>query len=137
MRRRLITFILWIAAAAFAAGAVAAPTLPTQTTSAGGVMVKAAPRAFSDKTWEFEITFDTHSQDLSDDLMKAASLVAEGGGSVPPVAWQGDPPGGHHRKGVLRFNAMTPTPAGVELRIQRPGEPAPRAFRWQLKQDGR
>lgn len=135
MRHRLITFILGVAAAAFATGAVAAPALPTQTTSAGGVTVKATPRAFSDKTWEFEIVFDTHSQDLSDDLMKTASLVADGGASFPPLAWQGDPPGGHHRKGVLRFNAVTPTPTGVELRIRRPGEPAPRAFRWQLKQD--
>lgn len=133
MRHRLTTLILLIATAAFATGAVAAPTLSAQTTSAGGVTVKATPRNLSGKAWEFEIVFDTHSQDLSDDLMKAASLAAEGGTSIPPVAWQGDPPGGHHRKGVLRFDAIAPMPASVELRIQRPGEPAPRAFRWQLR----
>ena len=45
----------------------------------------------------------------------------------------GDPPGGHHRKGVLRFAPIAPVPDAVELRLQRPGESAPRSFTWTLK----
>lgn len=44
--------------------------------------------------------------------------------------WLGDPPGGHHRKGVLRFNAVEPQAREFELRIMRPGESAARVFRW-------
>ncbi|MBI2313926.1 MAG: hypothetical protein HYU77_15620 [Betaproteobacteria bacterium] len=131
MRTYLTALILGFAAATF--GAVAAPSLAPQTTTASAVTVKVTPLSLSGKSWEFEIVFDTHSQELKDDLMKTAVLVAEGGATSAPVEWKGDPAGGHHRKGVLRFNAVTPAPAAVELRIQRPGEPSPRAFRWPLK----
>jgi len=83
--------------------------------------------------WEFEVVFDTHSQELKDDLLKAAVLVADGGAPFSPAGWQGDGPGGHHRKGVLRFKPPAASPASVELRLQRPAESAPRVFRWQLR----
>jgi hypothetical protein len=60
-------------------------------------------------------------------------LVPDAGAPIAPAAWQGDPAGGHHRKGVLRFDVITPPPARVELRIHRVGEPAPRVFRWELR----
>ena len=84
-------------------------------------------------TWEFAVVLDTHSQDLADDLTKSAAIVAPGGARYSPVAWDGAPPGGHHREGVLRFQPVTPAPPAVELQIQRPGESAPRVFRWDLK----
>jgi hypothetical protein len=76
--------------------------------------------------------FDTHTQQLKDELMKSAVLVADGK-ALAPAAWQGDPPGGHHRKGVLRFDAVTPRPKTMELTIARSGEPKARSFRWQLR----
>lgn len=131
MRRRLITLFVCLAAtlplAAAAAGALAA-----QSSSSAGVTVKATPRTLAGPVWEFELVFDTHSQDLKDDPAKSARLHA-GGASAAPLVWQGDPPGGHHRKGVLRFKALTPTPAAFELRLERAGEPSPRVFRWQVK----
>jgi hypothetical protein len=84
------------------------------------------------KRWAFELVLDTHSGDLSDDLPKAAVLVDDRGGEHRPAGWQGDPPGGHHRKGTLDFAPVAPRPGAIELRIQRLGEPAPRAFRWRL-----
>lgn len=131
MRNRLTVFLLAILLAA--TGAQAAANLPPQSSSDGGVTVKVTPRVISGGTWEFEITLNTHSGDLSEALDKAVVLVAEGGTSYAPVAWQGDPPGGHHRKGVLRFKAISPQPQAIELKLQRPGEPTPRLFRWQLK----
>ena len=114
-------------------GSLAASNLPAQTTSASGVTVKATPQILSDKSWDFEIAFDTHSQELNDDLTKTAVLIAAGGATSAPVSWQGDPPGGHHRKGILRFEALAAQPPSIELQIKRPGETAPRSFRWQLK----
>lgn len=128
MRRSLIALL----ALTFPVAVAAAGALPAQSRSAGGVTVKATPRSLAAPVWEFELVFDTHSQDLNDDPAKSASLHA-GGASTAALAWQGDPPGGHHRKGVLRFKAPTPVPAAIELRLQRAGEPSPRVFRWKLQ----
>jgi len=128
MRRSLIALL----AVALPLAVAAAGALPAQSSTAGGVTVKATPQALAGPVWEFELVFDTHSQDLKDDPAKSASLHAAGA-SAAPLAWQGDPPGGHHRKGVLRFKALTPTPAALELRLQRAGEPSPRVFRWKVK----
>ena len=131
MRSGLIA-LFSVLAAALPATAAAADALPGQSSSAAGVTVKATPRTLAGPVWEFELVFDTHSQDLKDDPAKSASLHA-GGASAAPLAWQGDPPGGHHRKGMLRFKAITPRPAALELRLQRAGESSPRVFRWPLK----
>jgi hypothetical protein len=132
MRRRLITLLACLAAT-MSLAAAAAGALPAQSSSVSGVTVKATPQTLTGPVWEFELVFDTHTQDLKDDPAKAASLHAAGGAGAAPLAWQGDPPGGHHRKGVLRFKALTPNPAALELRLQRAGESSPRVFRWQVK----
>lgn len=133
MRSRLIFALFSFAIAVVtASGASLAQNLPGQSNSAAGVTVKATPRALTSGVWEFEITFDTHTQDLNDDVAKSASLTANGK-TLAPVAWEGDPPGGHHRKGVLKFNAVEPRPQVIELAIARPGEPKPRLFRWRLE----
>jgi hypothetical protein len=131
MRPRLIA-LLCLAAAFLTAGVASGQTFPTQTSSISGVTVKATPRALTGGAWEFDVVFDTHTQDLKDDLMKSASLVADGK-TIAPAVWRGDSPGGHHRKGVLRFNAVSPPPKAMELTLTRLGEPKPRSFRWQLK----
>lgn len=131
MRHRLIG-IAWVLVVVFIAviGAASAADLSPRTSSSDGVTIKATPRAVSASAWEFEIVFDTHSQALTDDLGKTAKLVDDNGTSHAPAAWQGDAPGGHHRKGTLRFDGVAPAPAYLELRIQRTGEKAPRVFRW-------
>ena len=134
MRSRLSTWLLSIVVTVFAAsGVTAAPALPTQTSSQSGVTVKITPRTLAAGTWEFEVVFDTHSQELTDDLEKTAVLVSDARASHSPLQWQGDPPGGHHRKGVVQFKPVSPMPASIELQIKRSGETAPRLFRWKLK----
>ena len=81
-------------------------------------------------TWDFKIVLDTHSQDLQDDLLNATALVDETENGQRPIAWQGSPPGGHHREGVLRFNTPEPRTATITLRLERPNEPEPRTFTW-------
>ena len=133
MRRIASLGLALLAAIALSIHARAGEGLPAQTSSQSGVTIKVTPRNLQAATWEFEVVFDTHSQELKDDLLKSALLVAAGVAPVAPAGWQGDPPGGHHRKGVLRFNAVSPAPPSLELRIARPGEAKPRSFRWELK----
>ena len=132
--RRLIRYVaVLLASAVFFVNPALGAKLDPQTSSQSGVTVKVTPQSLGGANWEFSIVLDTHSQDLSDDLMKSATLVLDAGKPIPPLAWQGDAPGGHHRKGVLRFKASAASPANVELRLQRPSEAAPRVFRWQLR----
>lgn len=84
------------------------------------------------KTWDFEVSLETHAHALSDVLENSSVLIADGQ-QYKPVGWEGSPPGGHHRKGLLRFKAIVPNPASVELQLHLIGEPSPRSFKWQLK----
>jgi len=70
---------------------------------------------------------------LNDDLVKFSFLRDGAGRQYAPLAWDGVPPGGHHREGVLRFKPIAPKPQSIELQITRAGEDAPRSFRWQLE----
>lgn len=98
-----------------------------------GVTVAVTPQNLTvdAKTWEFKIVLDTHSQNLSDDLLQSSALLT-GSGRHAPTAWEGAPPGGHHREGTLKFDPVNPLPATIELQIQRPGESGPRSFQWKL-----
>lgn len=118
--------------AGFGAAQSAAVVAAAQTSNAGGVKITVEPRGFARgaRTWDFAITLETHTQSLDDYLVDGATLLADGK-PHHPLRWKGAPPGGHHRKGVLSFPAVTPQPQTVELQIRRPGEASPRVFRWQ------
>ena len=109
--------------------------LDEQSVSGNGVMVTVAPGNLpaSAQVWEFNVALNTHSQDLTDDLLNAAVLSDGKGREFKPLAWDGSGPGGHHRRGVLKFKAMAPRPQAIELRILRPGDASPRIFRWRLE----
>lgn len=126
--------LLWLVAATLLAFNAAAQ-LAAQKNTAGGVTVAVTPANLvaGAKTWDFSIVLDTHSQDLSDDIERSAVLVDDRGNEFKALAWDGAAPGGHHRSGVLRFNAIEPRPQALELRISRPGEAKARTFRWRLQ----
>ena len=86
----------------------------------------------AEKNWDFEVTMESHTQALSDDLTKSAVLIADGQQYLP-LAWEGAPPGGHHRKGLLRFKAIAPMHASMKLQIRLAGDAVPRSFEWVLK----
>jgi hypothetical protein len=133
MRPRLTVLFSGVLVTLLAAG-VFAGELTAQRSSAGGVTVAVTPQNLvaSAKSWDFKVVLDTHSGELNDDLVKTATLIDDKGGRHVPVKWEGAGPGGHHREGTLRFNAIAPRPESVELQIQRPGESKPRSFRWQV-----
>ena len=127
-------FTILIALLAFLLSASSFAQLDTRTSTSAGVTVKVTPKVLDANAgaWEFAIVLDTHSQELSDDLIKTAVIVNAAGERYSPFAWEGAGPGGHHREGVLKFQAIKPAPRNVELRIHRAGESAPRVFRWEL-----
>jgi hypothetical protein len=111
-----------------------AVVLAVRTNDAGGVRVVVKPKAIEAgaSIWEFEIVMDTHTKPLSDDLSRVAALVDASGRRYLPLAWQGDPPGGHHRKGVLRFPAPDIKSGKVELQISGVGGVESKVFQWQI-----
>ena len=121
----------------FATGpnATASSTFPPRSNDGGGVRVVVTPRphAANAETWDFDVALDTHTKPLTDDLAAATSLVDDQGRATPAKSWNGDPPGGHHRKGVLQFSAPAHNPATFEVLVKGVGGVDVRIFRWDLK----
>ena len=103
-----------------------------QTSNERGIKVTVAPQAIAPATWDFEVTLESHTQSLNDDLARSSVLVLDGKQYVP-VGWEGAAPGGHHRKGLLRFKAVALQPPLIELQIRLAGDTSPRSFKWTLK----
>lgn len=115
--------------------AVNGKSLEAKINEEGSVKVKITPMDVSpvSSTWKFNIVLDTHSVELDYDLIKTVSLFDERGKEYKPVSWEGAGPGGHHRDGSLIFNAVTPPPKEIEIRVLNVGEVAIRSFVWQLQ----
>lgn len=130
---RLIHALVLVGAFGLWSAVLTAQPLKSQTSNRSAVTLKVTLTTIEGDTWEFEMVFDTHTQELNDDLLKNAALFTPDGKQLAPISWEGDPPSGHHRKGKLRFNAVKPQPKVLELRVTRAGEPGPRVFKWNAK----
>ncbi len=108
--------------------------LEARSNDVGGVRVVVQPRTNApvDGKWEFNVTMDTHTKPLTVDLAHASVLIDNTGQRVSPAVWQGDAPGGHHRKGVLRFPFNGAKPKSIEVQISGVVGSEMRAFKWQL-----
>ncbi len=107
---------------------------PSRTDDQSAVTVTVTPLdiSFASKEWKFSVVIDTHSVELDQDMAKVAVLADDQGKEHLPVLWQGAEAGGHHREGVLIFDAVAPFPKFVELRIKDIGTPATSLFRWDI-----
>jgi hypothetical protein len=105
--------------------------LAIQTNDAGGVVVVVTPIDQSD--WSFEVALNTHSIEIGEDLVKVSVLLDQSGNVYQPISWEGNPPGGHHRTGILHFGAITPSPESITLIIKQVGGIAERKFKWTIR----
>lgn len=108
------------------------PVFDAKKDEQGSVTVEVKPLEFSPSAqeWTFEITLDTHSVELDDDMAAGAFLVDDKGKEYQAVAWEGDPPGGHHRKGILKFQPLSLSNV-IQLKLREVGGVV-RIFEWRL-----
>lgn len=106
--------------------------LEVQTNRQGVVTIKVTPRVVSASAaaWRFEVVLDTHSAALTQEMRDVAVLSGDAGGEYQPTAWEGDPPGGHHREGVLVFAPISPMPTSLTLKIRGVAGVPERIFTW-------
>lgn len=95
----------------------------------GPVTVSVTP-SFGNEFWTFTVGLNTHTVEISQDLTQVSELIDDSGKVYKPLAWEGDPVGGHHRNGVLKFNALSPKPKSVTLKIKEVGGVSERNFKW-------
>jgi len=122
--------------------APAAPSNPTssvadltQTKDEASVTVKVTPLNLGDKsaaTLDFEIVLDTHSVDLTYDLVSIATLRSDAGDEVQPEKWDGPTGGGHHVSGTLSFPQMTDRRRSLMLILRGIAGVPERTFVWKV-----
>ncbi len=106
-------------------------TLETKTDSQGEVIVEVTPKKIEAGIFEFEISMNTHSVALDEDMVAISKLIDDRGDEYSATAWEGDGPGGHHRSGLLKFESATSKPKSIKLIIDRIGG-VERNFSWNL-----
>ena len=104
----------------------------TKTDEQASITVMVTPLDLSPQSieWKFNITMDTHSVELDQDLVAISILTDGRGNEYKPIRWDG-PVSDHHREGVLIFNPITPYPQHLKLRINDIGD-IQRFFTWIL-----
>lgn len=85
------------------------------------------------QTVKFEVRMTTHSVELDQDIVASSTLKDNNGREYRPVGWNGSPPGGHHRKGVLEFPALEGEPKAVTLVIRDISNVPERIFAWDVE----
>lgn len=106
-------------------------TFPAQTDSQGEVDIEVTPKVLeAGKEASFQVTLNTHSIELSQDLGKVSKLVDGQGNEYLPVSWSGGT-GGHHISGDLIFPKIPQDTKLVELKISGIGG-VERTFKWEL-----
>ncbi len=118
-----------------ARGAANSNALPPQTNNEGPVEIEVQPLDVSGTSsdWSFRVVLDTHSDELKDNLEEAAELVDDNGNIFRSLSWEGSPPGGHHREGVLVFKAPAPFPKSFSIIMRDIGGVKARTFLWILQ----
>jgi len=85
------------------------------------------------KPAKFEIRMNTHSGDLSQDLIAVCTLTDSSGREYRPINCDGSPPGGHHRSGVLEFSDLGEEAKSITLVIREVANVPERIFNWSIE----
>ena len=106
----------------------------TQSNDQNRVRVDVRPvQLLPGKTAKFEIRMNTHSGDLSQDLVAVCALKDNSGREYRPTGWDGSPPGGHHRSGVLEFPELANGTQSITLVIREVANVPERVFNWSIE----
>ncbi len=92
--------------------------LASKTITVGNVIYKVTPKKLTQNssTWDFNFILDTHTGSLDQDLVSQVRLLVDST-EYQATSWEGDPPGGHHREGLLKFKPLNPKINSVNLKI--------------------
>lgn len=130
-----VYFPVMLAVLLFLATASQAADLKPAASNAGGVRVDVVPvQLAAGQQARFQVSLNTHSVPLDQDLTAVSVLRDSRGREYKPVHWDGAPPGGHHRKGILVFPELSAPLNSVTLTIHDIAGIANRDFAWQLNQ---
>lgn len=99
-----------------------------QTNEDGPVSITVTPQAGAEVIFKIELS--THTGSLDYDLKQLASFRDQNQREYQPISWTGDPPGGHHRAGLLSFGRLEPHPQIQQLIITQVGGVPKRQFQW-------
>lgn len=109
------------------------PKYITQKNVGGNVTVAATPEIVTiGRQPRFKLTFDTHSVDLAFDIATVSKLTDDTGKIYGVARWEGTPPGGHHRTGMLVFQELLKSTKYVDLIITNVSGIPERKLRWNL-----
>jgi hypothetical protein len=114
--------------------AIDAAAYKTKSNKQNSVRVDVRPvQLLPGKPAKFEIRMNTHSEDLSQDLVAACTLKDNSGREYNPTSWDGSPPGGHHRSGVLEFSELGEGAESITLVIREVANVPERIFNWSIE----
>lgn len=85
------------------------------------------------KSARFEVRMNTHSEELSQDMLAVITLKDNKGREYQATNWIGSPPGGHHLSGVLEFPELDGSPESITLVIRLIADGSDRTFKWSVK----
>lgn len=119
---------------AAAGGAQTLEVYEGKTDAQGAVSVEVTPLKMEPLgQTQFEVSLNTHSVELDDDLSQRAFLYDDKNNVYRPVNWEGSAPGGHHRSGILFFGPVIESAESLELILKDVGGVSLRSFKWSLK----
>ncbi len=108
-------------------------TFETQKKNGGNVTVSATPEILQlGKQPQFTLAFNTHSEELDFDVSKISKIIDDKGNEYNTSIWEGSPPGGHHRTGILTFNEEIKEASKIKLVITDVAGIKERVFEWKL-----
>ena len=135
IKRISLTHVLAVATLVIIMGlALEASAYESKSNRKNSVRVDVKPVQIApDRSVKFEVRMSTHSVELDQDIVALSTLKDNNGHKYRPVGWNGSPPGGHHRKGVLEFPVLEGRFNAVTLVIRDIANVPERIFKWDVE----
>lgn len=127
----ILAFVIFITIVGLDTGALA---YESKSSNVKNVRVEVMPvQLIPGQPVTFKIQMSTHSVELNYDMVKLSTLKDDMGREYQALKWNGDPPAGHHRGGVLEFPAIAKGTKSITLYIKNIAGVPERTFEWKLE----